>query len=142
MKMRVTIEEYIPEEELPFIDIKDGRLWFDSFYDPKRKMYFYVIKEPDWLKFEFYKTYKIRFVDEDDCDSETYLYRLAARLVNNTLIISEYYNNRWYFINNKKCILDDVKQIDLFEYIDKYSPNISWTDPSLKHMKGETTDDV
>ena len=51
--MIVTIEEYVPKKEKPFIDIKDGELWSDSFYDSTRQMYFYVIKEPDWIKFEF-----------------------------------------------------------------------------------------
>lgn len=133
--MKVTIEEYIPEEEEPFIDIKDGSLWLDNFYDPKRQIHFYVIKEPDWIKFEFYKTYKIRFIDEDNCDSETYLYRLAARLIDNTLIVSEFYGNKWYTIK-EDYIPDDVKRMELFEYIDKRSNSTSWTDASLKYMKG------
>lgn len=139
--MKVTIEEYIPEEEEPFIDIKDGSLWLDSFYDPKRQIHFYVMKEPDWIKFEFYKTYKIRFIDEDDCESETYHYRLAARLINNNLIVSEYYGDKWYTLK-EDYIPDDVKRMELFEYIDKYSHSTSWSDPSLKHIKGENTDDV
>lgn len=141
--MKVTIEEYIPEEEKHFIDIKDDRLWFDEFYDPTRKMYFCVMKEPDWINFEFYKIYKIRFVDEYDGESETYHYRLAARLINNTLIVSEYYGDKWYtFKEDYIYIPDDVKRMELFEYIDENSHGASWIDPSLKHMKGENTDNV
>lgn len=139
--MKVTIEEYIPEEEEPFIDIKDGSLWLDSFYDTKRQMHFYVMKEPDWIKFEFYKIYKIRFFDEDACESETYHYRLAARLINNTLIVCGYYDNKWYTLK-EDYIPDDVKRMELFEYINKHNNSISFTDPSLKYIKGETTDDV
>lgn len=139
--MKVTIEEYIPEEEEHFIDIKDGSLWLDEFYDPTRKMYFCVMKEPDWIKFEFYKTYEIRFVNEDDCESETYHYRLAARLIDNTLIVNEYHNNKWYTCKENH-ISDNVKRMELFEYIDKHSNSTSWTDASLKYIKGETTDNV
>jgi len=133
--MKVTIEEYIPEKEERFIDIKDGKLWSDIFYDPKRQMYFHVMKEPDWIRFEFYKTYEIKFIDEDDGDFITYHYRLAARLIDNTLIVSEYYNKKWYTLKGD-YIPDDVERIDLFEYIDKNSHGASWTDPSLKYMKG------
>ena len=139
--MKVTIEEYIPEEEKHFIDIKDGKLWSDIFYDPKRQMYFHVMKEPYWIQFEFYKTYTIRFIDEIDCDFITYHYRLASRLINNTLIVSEYYGGKWY-TRKEDYIPDSVKRMELFEYIDKHSNSISWTDASLKYIKGETTDDV
>ena len=139
--MKVTIEEYIPEEEKHFIDIKDGSLWLDSFYDPIRQMHFFVMKEPDWIKFEFYKTYETKFIDEVDCDFITYHYRLAARLNNNNLIVSEYYGNKWYTLKEDH-ISDNIKQIELFEYIDKYSNSTSWTDATLKYIKGETTDNV
>ena len=93
--MKVTIEEYISEEKKPFIDIKDGSLWLDNFYDPKRQMRFFVMKEPDWIKFDFYQTYEIKFIDEVECDFITYHYRLAARLIDNTLIVSEYYGDKF-----------------------------------------------
>ena len=132
--MKVTIEEYIPEEEKPFIDIKDGKLWSDIFYDPKRQMYFHVMKEPDWIHFEFYKTYEINFHSDDDC-IDSYNYRLAARLIDNTLIVSEFYDNKWYTLK-EDYIPDDVKRIDLFEYIDEHSNRVSWSDPSLKYIQG------
>lgn len=134
--MKVTIKEYIPEEEEPFIDIKDGSLWLDSFYDPKRQMRFFVMKEPDWIKFDFYQTYEIKFIDEVDCDFITYHYRLAARLIDNTLIISEYYGDKWHTLK-ENYISDNVKRMELFEYIDKHSNSTSWTDPSLKHIQGD-----
>ena len=133
--MKVTIEEYIPEEEKPFIDIKDGKLWLDSFYDPKRQMYFHVMTEPDWIDFDFYKTYEINFYRDDDLINN-YNNRLAIRLNNNTLIISEYYNDKWYTVT-EDYMPSNVKRIDLFEYADKYETRCYTFDPSLKHMKGD-----
>ena len=136
--MKVTIEEYIPEEEKHFIDIKDGKLWLDSFYDPKRQMYFHVMKEPDWIKFEFYKTYEINFYSDDDYVN-SYNYRLAVRLFDNTLIINEYYDDKWYTLK-EDYIPDNVKRMELFEYVAKYSNSTSWSDASLKYIRGDNNE--
>ncbi len=149
--MKVTIEEYIPKELKPFIMIPgsnpNGSLWFDDFYDIKRKLHFYVMKEPEWLKFDFYKTYEIKIaddIDEDKCfeDSCKMYMRLAVRLTNDIVIISYCSKDNKWSTTDPIAISNLTTKMDLFKYADKNKTCCYSFDPSLKHMKGESEDDV
>ena len=149
--MRVTIEEYEPEELKPFMMIPgsnpNGSLWFDDFYDVKRKLHFYVMKEPEWLKFDFYKTYEIKITDDIDEDTslvdacKMYM-RLAVRLNNDIVIISYCSKNNKWSTTDPIAISPLTEKIDIFKYADKFEKRCYTFDHSIKHMKGETEDDV
>lgn len=131
--MKARIEEVKPEEE-KYVTFEKGHFWLDKFYDRERQIFFYVLKEPHWMKFEFWKDYDITIIDDSD-DAETFQYRLAVRLSTDTVILAEHYD-KWYTIE-ENYVADNVKKIELFEYIATANSTVAISDPTLGHTKNE-----
>lgn len=116
--MKVYIEEYVEEKPRKYMEVEDGKLFSDWFYDQEIRMCFYVLKEPDWLKLEENTTYEFEFVTLDDDD--TYHYRLWKRLDSNTVIVAKYYYCKWYKPDEKYIVVPDEKKMTVEEYCEKY----------------------
>ena len=86
------------------------------------------------MKFEFWKDYDITIIDDSD-DAETFQYRLAVRLSTDTVILAEHYD-KWYTIE-ENYVADNVKKIELFEYIATANSTVAISDPTLGHTKNE-----
>lgn len=119
MKRELYIEEHIEQEDPKCIEIDTDTGWAETYlYDPEKEICFWVFKEPQWLHMEEDKVYDFRFVDSDD--STLFCHKLWARLDKNTVIVAEYYQNK--FITTKRGYLGQGWKIEKVEsFIAQYS---------------------
>lgn len=99
MKTDLYIKERVPEEKQEKLTF-ENHTWAWSkyaFYDPEKHICFRVFEEPGWLHMEDGKIYDFTF--EDECDTDTYCYKVYQRLGDNLVIMAEDYGNGFITID-------------------------------------------